>query len=301
MRREIGVVGLGKMGEGLARNLLGQGWRVVGHNRTVEVAEGMADAGLEVAYSLEEVAEKLEPPRVVWLMLPAGKVTDSHVDELAGLLDEGDVIIDGGNGFFEDDRRRAERLEPTGIRYVDVGVSGGPRGAEMGACLMVGGSEEDFRRLEQLYADLSADQAYAHFPGAGAGHFVKMVHNGIEYGMMQSIAEGFAIMHESDYDIDLRRAADVYDHASVIESRLIGWLEDAYEDWGEELEGVSGTVGHTGEGEWTARVGREMGLDVRAIEGAFRFRVESEEEPSYAGRVLSALRNRFGGHSIDRD
>jgi glucose-6-phosphate 1-dehydrogenase len=302
--REIGIVGLGKMGAGLARNLLDDGWRVVGINRTDAVTRELADDGLIPTFTPEELVSALRPPRIVWLMLPAGRVTDDAIfgdSEIgqagfADLLDPGDTIVDGGNGHFRDDAPRDVRLAEMGIRYVDVGVSGGPRGAREGACLMVGGSRAAFRECERLYADLAVEGGYAHFPGAGAGHFVKMVHNGIEYGMMQAVAEGFAIMRESPFEIDLQAAADVYDHASVIESRLVNWLRRAYELHGTDLEGISGTVGHTGEGQWTAEYARELGVPVPIIRGSFDFRVGSEKEPSYTGRVLSALRNQFGGH-----
>ena len=298
--RELAIVGLGKMGAGLARNLLDGGWKVVGINRTFEVTKAMAEEGLVPAFSPEEVMASLKPPRIVWLMLPAGRVTEEAIFGEGGYaehLEEGDRLIDGGNGHFKDDIMRAKKLAERGIRYIDVGVSGGPMGARNGACLMVGGEREDFLECQRLFADLAVDGGYAFFPGAGAGHFVKMVHNGIEYGMMESIAEGFAIMRASDYDVDLLEAADVYDHGSVIEARLMTWLRTAFEEHGPELVGISGTVGHTGEGEWTAKVARDLGVDARAIEGAFQFRVESEGTPSYPGQILSALRNQFGGHT----
>ena len=297
--REIGIVGLGKMGAGLARNLIDDGWRVVGVNRSAAVTDGLASEGMVPAYVPAEVVGGLAPPRIVWLMLPAGDVTDDAIfgeGGYSGLLEPGDVIIDGGNGHFGDDARRAAALAERGIRYVDVGVSGGPGGARNGACLMVGGDRETFLDCERLYADLSVEHGYAHFGGAGAGHFVKMVHNGIEYGMMQAIAEGFAIMRASGFSPDLVDVAEVYDHGSVIESSLMTWLRRAYEEHGPGLDGITGTVGHTGEGEWTAKVAAELGVPAPIIEGSFRFRVASEEDPSYTGRVLSALRNQFGGH-----
>ncbi|GAB4279114.1 MAG: hypothetical protein Kow0056_12080 [Coriobacteriia bacterium] len=297
--KEIGIVGLGKMGGGLARNLLDDGWRVVGFNRTKEVTDALAQEGLVPAYSPAELVGALSPPMIVWLMLPAGKVTEDAIfgeDGYAALLAQGDIIIDGGNGHFRDDAPRAQRLAELGIRYVDVGVSGGPAGAREGACLMVGGDEETFRECEVLFADLAVEGGYAFFPGVGAGHFVKMVHNGIEYGMMQAIAEGFTILRSSPFDLDLVAVADVYDHGSVIESRLMGWLRKAFAEHGEDLEGIAGKVGHTGEGEWTARIAEEWGVPAPIIAGSFDFRVRSEEAPSYTGRILSALRNQFGGH-----
>ncbi|MBE0416802.1 MAG: glucose-6-phosphate dehydrogenase [Coriobacteriia bacterium] len=302
-RGSAGVVGLGKMGAGLALNLADHGWRVVAYNRSPEkVAEvERENDSIEGAYTLADLATALVPPRTIWLMLTAGKPVDQVLfgeGGLAELLAPGDVVVDGGNSFYRDATERAERLAERGIRFMDCGTSGGPSGARTGACLMIGGNREDFERLEALFADVALPDAYRFFEGHGAGHFVKMVHNGIEYGMMQAIAEGFQIMRASDFDLDLSAVADVYQHGSVIESRLMGWLAEAFELHGDELDGVSGMVGHTGEGEWTVRTADEMGLKARVIRGALEFRKESERNPSYAGQVLSALRNRFGGHAM---
>ncbi|MBE0476434.1 MAG: glucose-6-phosphate dehydrogenase [Coriobacteriia bacterium] len=304
VRREIAVIGLGKMGSGIARNLLDHGWRVVGWNRTHAVAEGMAAEGLEPARTFAEAVRALTPPRVVWMMLPAGAVTEEALLGEAGvarLLEPGDVLVDGGNSFHADTAARARGIVELGVDFLDCGTSGGPAGARNGACLMIGGRREAFERLRPLWEDLTVPGGFAFFEGHGAGHFVKMVHNGIEYGMMQSVAEGFAILRASPYGIDLLSAAEVYAHGSVIESRLLGWLRGAYETWGTELEGVSGVVGRTGEGEWTVRAAEELGVPAPVIARSLRFRVESEAAPSYAGRVLSALRSMFGGHAAERE
>ncbi len=300
-RREIGIVGLGKMGANLARNLIDHHWRVVGWNRTNAVAEGMEAEGLEPAASLAELVRELAPPRTIWLMVPAGAPVDDVLfgeSGLAGLLEPGDTVVDGGNSQYLETIERAPKLAARGLRFLDSGTSGGPGGARNGACLMVGGVREDFDRLEHLWRDASVRDGYRFFDGHGAGHFVKMVHNGIEYGMMEAIAEGFAIMRRSELGIDLDAAAEVYNRGSVIESRLVGWLDDAFDAFGQNLEGVSGSVAHTGEGEWTVKAAEALGVDVRVIRDALEVRRESEARPSYAGRVLSALRNRFGGHAI---
>jgi 6-phosphogluconate dehydrogenase len=302
LRREIGVVGLGKMGAGLARNLVDHGWRTVGFNRTTSVAMHLAADGVTPATTLAELVAALEAPRVVWLMVPAGAAVDAMLfgdGGLAGLLEPGDTIVEGGNSRWTDDLPRAERLRTLGIRYVDVGVSGGPAGAREGACLLIGGAHDDFERLRPLWVDLTVPDGFRHFPGIGAGHFVKMVHNGIEYGMMQAIAEGFTVLKASDYSIDLTEAAAVYNRGSVIESRLVGWLESAFRLHGEGLGGVSGSVAHTGEGEWTLDAARDLGIRARVIEDALRFRVESERDPDWTGRVLSALREQFGRHAVE--
>ena len=299
VRREIGVVGLGKMGSGLARNLLDHGWRTVGYNRTASVTQRLEADGIVGAYSIAELAGQLQAPRVVWVMLPAGKPLDDMLFGAGGLaeaLQPGDTVIDGGNGHYVDDAPRAERLAESGIRLIDVGVSGGPSGARSGACLLVGGPREDFERLRGLWHDIAVKGGYRHFEGIGAGHFVKMVHNGIEYGMMQALAEGFTVLRAGPFELDLTEVASAYDRGSVIESRLVGWLESALLLHGEELEGVSGTVGHTGEGEWTVEAAHRFGFDVRVIEDALRFRLESEREPDWTGRLITALREQFGQH-----
>ncbi len=300
---KVGVVGLGKMGAGLARNLLEHGWAVCGWNRTHARAEEMRGEGLEPAATLADLVDSLTAPRVVWLMLPAGGPVDEIIfggaaPGLIDLLAPGDTIVEGGNSHFSGDLPRAERLAQNGIRYVDCGVSGGPAGARHGACLMVGGDRAAFDELEPMYADVAAPGAYRHFEGHGAGHFAKMVHNGIEYGMMQAIAEGFAVLKKSPFDFDLAEVADLYQHRSVIESRLVGWAKDAFEEHGTELEGVSGVVGHSGEGEWTIEAAAELGVDVPVISASLAYRLATEEDPSYAGKVLTGLRDGFGGHGL---
>jgi glucose-6-phosphate 1-dehydrogenase len=299
--RQIGVVGLGKMGSGLARNLIDHGWHVVAYNRSPGPAHALEPDGAHAVESLKGLVEALRPPRVLWLMVTAGAAVDALLFSeggLAELLAEGDTVIDGGNSRYCDDPERARRLAERGIRFVDVGFSGGPGGARSGACLMVGGDRADFDRMRPLWADVSAPDGFRFFEGVGAGHFVKMVHNGIEYGMMQAIAEGFTVLRASDYSLDLTSIAEVYDRGSVIESRLVGWLERAFRLHGEDLEGVSGTAAHTGEGAWTIETARDLGIQARVIEAALQFRLESERDPDWTGKVISALREQFGGHAI---
>ncbi|KKN29503.1 hypothetical protein LCGC14_0843370 [marine sediment metagenome] len=305
MNKQIAIIGLGKMGGNITLHLLEKGWDVTGYNVPHEVTKGYEKQGVNGAYSYKEIADRLEKPRLIWLMLPSAIVDlvlfgKDGSESLLGHLDAGDVIIDGGNSLYKETIRRAKAVQEKGIEFVDVGVSGGPRGAREGSCLMIGGNEEIFKRFEHLYKDLAAKDAYQFFKGSGAGHFVKMVHNGIEYGMMQSIAEGFAVMKESDFNIDLKKAADVYDHSSVIESRLVGWLKDGFETYGIDLEDVSGSVGHTGEAEWTVGAAKELGVRVEIIEESLKFREDSADKPSYTGKILSALRDMFGGHGVKR-
>jgi glucose-6-phosphate 1-dehydrogenase len=342
INRVIGVYGLGKMGAGLARNMRDHGWHVVVANRSLEPTAALVAEGFDGARTTEELLEKISTraagesrtaasrspraPRVVWLMITAGKSVDEFLfgkpgaragngaGGLAAQLRRGDIVIDGGNSFFEDSSRRAKLLARRGIKFLDVGVSGGPAGARNGACMMIGGDRAAFAALEELFAVTCVSGGYAYFGSAGAGHFVKMVHNGIEYGMMQSLAEGFALMKLSSkfgpFKLDLARVAHLYNHGSVIESRLVGWLESGLQKFGPELGGVSSSVAYTGEGEWTVRTGKKWKMKLPAIEDSFKFRVasgaasskKSKRSPGdiYMGKILSALRNQFGGHSIEK-
>lgn len=292
---KIGYIGLGKMGLNMVERMAERGYSVSVFDVAEEARKKASSLGAETARSLKELLALLEPPRLLWLMVPHS-VVDDVLSELIPILANGDTIIDGGNSYFKDTIRRGKEITSKGIGFLDAGVSGGPSGARNGACIMVGGKKEDYEKFEALFRDLSVDHGYAYVGGYGAGHFVKMVHNGIEYGMMQALAEGFHILKQSDFDLPLVKIADLYNHGSVIESRLAGWLKDGYEAYGENLDEISGTVGHTGEGEWTAKTADELGVPAPIIKGAFQFRIDSEKSPSYAGKVLSTLRNMFGGH-----
>ena len=296
LKKEIGIIGLGKMGANLARNLRDHGWKVVAFNRTAEVTRAMEKTGIEGVYAIKELVKKLSTPRVVWMMLPAGAATEEMLfgkDGLVRVLAPGDIIIDGANALFSDTKKRYKKITPYKINFIDVGVSGGPNGARTGACLMIGGPRALFEKLEPLFRDAAAPGAYAHFEGSGAGHFVKLVHNGIEYGMMQALAEGFAVLKKSPYKIDLKRAVEVYNHRSVIESRLVSWLSGGFEKYGAELDEMSGSVKHSAAVIDTMKSQR---VPVPIIEGAFKFRCNSKNTPSYTGKVLNAMRNQFGGH-----
>lgn len=300
MNKEIGYIGLGKMGKGMVENLLEKGWRVVAYNRTPAAVEEVTRVGAEGARTIDEMISKLASPRLVWLMVPHQAV-DGVLEELVPLLSEGDTVIDGGNSFYKNSIRHANELAEKGIHFLDAGTSGGPGGARHGACTMVGGEKEIFDHYEELFRDISVKDGYAYFGKAGAGHFVKMVHNGIEYGMMQAIGEGFEVMKKSPFALDLARVANLYNHQSVIESRLVGWAESAFKEYGEDLEAISGKVSASGEGLWTVETAKELGVPVPIIEGSLRFREESQDNPSYTGQVVSALRNQFGGHSVKID
>lgn len=304
-KKEIGVIGLGKMGKGVASLLSEKGWTVIAYNRTFEKTKELAqEYKISPVGNIKElVASFSSSPRVIWTMLPAGYAVDQMLfgeDGLVHHLDAGDIIIDAGNSFYKDAKLRAEKLSEKGIHFFDIGVSGGPSGARNGACLMIGGQQELFDYLTPLYEDLSIKEGFAFFPGLGAGHFVKMVHNGIEYGMMQAIGEGFNVMKESDYNLNLEEVSRIYNRGSVIESRLVGWLGKAYAEFGQNLEEISGSISHSGEGKWTVETAQDMAQPVPVIKDSYEFRVESQGKPSYVGKVVSALRGQFGGHSVGK-
>ncbi len=294
---KLGYIGLGKMGYNMVELLLDKKYEVVAYNRSLDAVRRIAQQGAKPADSLRTLTYALEQPRLVWLMVPAEAV-DGVLKELVPLLSKGDTVIDGGNSPYKDSMKRAQELEAKGLDFLDAGVSGGPRGARTGACIMVGGRETVFRKFEGLFRDLSVEKGYAYLGKSGAGHFVKMVHNGIEYGMMQALAEGFAVLKTSSFDLDLAAVAELYNHKSVIESRLVGWLKAAFGEYGADLKGISGAVAQSGEGMWTVEAAKELGIPVSIIEGALDFRLQSEKEPSYTGQIVSALRNQFGGHEV---
>jgi 6-phosphogluconate dehydrogenase len=297
---KLGYIGLGKMGKNMVLRLLEHHHTVVAWNRSKDSVAEVVKAGAQSAADLVEMVSKLERPRTIWIMLTAGKATEEMINKVAALLSPGDTVIDGANSFFKESQQRATELQKKGINFIDAGVSGGPGGARNGACLMVGGTVSNFKDHEQLFKDISAPDSYQFFEGYGAGHFTKMVHNGIEYGMMQAIAEGFAVLKKSEYSINLFDAASIYNKGSVIESRLIGWLHSGLEKEGAELSAISGSISHSGEGQWTVQTAKEMGIAVPIIEGSLQYRIDSQEKPSYIGKLVSLLRNQFGGHDVSK-
>lgn len=232
-------------------------------------------------------------------MVPAGKPVDLTLFGEQGLmkfLKKGDTIIDGGNSNYKNTIIRAKKITKKNVAFLDAGVSGGPKGARYGASMMIGGKEKDFKKFKKLFIDLNVEHGYAFFPGHGAGHFVKMVHNGIEYGMMQSIAEGFDIVEKAKFKLDLHKVASVYSHGTVIESRLITLMEKAFEDFGNNLKGVSGAAQESGEGAWTVATAHELNVPDKVLHESLRARRRSRKKPSFQGKLISALRFQFGGH-----
>lgn len=300
MSMKLGYVGLGKMGYGMVEQLLEKGYEVVATNRSREPIDSIAEKGAVPAYSYKELVDALDGPRVIWLMVPWA-VVDDVLAELLPLLSPGDLIIDGGNSPYLETIRRSKELLEKGFRFLDVGVSGGPGGARNGACMMVGGEREDYEVIEQLCKDTCVLDGYGYMGKHGAGHYVKMVHNGIEYGMMQAIGEGFEVLRRAkEFDIDLESVVGVYNNGSVIESRLVGWLADGFKKYGVDLEAISGEVSHSGEGLWTVEAAKRIGVPVPIIEGSLAFREASQGNPSYTGQVVSVQRNMFGGHDVSK-
>jgi 6-phosphogluconate dehydrogenase len=294
---KLGYIGLGKMGANMVERFLEKGYEVVAYDRNVDAVKVAKNKGAQTADTLTVLVDALPLPRLVWIMVPHQAV-NAVLKELAPLLAMGDIVVDGGNSPYKESIRRAEELEARGIDFLDAGVSGGPAGARNGACIMVGGKKNIFTKFETIFRDLSVPDGYRYMGRTGAGHFVKMVHNGIEYGMMQALAEGFAIMKASDFELDLTKIADVYNHKSVIESRLVGWLQSAFERYGEDLKDITGSDAQSGEGMWTVEAGKELGIPTPIIQAALDFRIQSQKNPSYTGKLISAMRNQFGGHDV---
>jgi 6-phosphogluconate dehydrogenase len=294
---KLGYIGLGKMGFNMVERLLEKSHQVMVYDMNREAVSSIAAKGAEPAKSLAEMAGRLEAPRLFWIMVPFAAV-DAVLQELMPYLAKGDTIIDGGNSPYKHSMRRAGELLGRGIDFLDAGISGGPAGARKGACIMVGGREGAFRAHEALFRDLAREKGYIHTGPAGSGHFVKMVHNGIEYGMMQALAEGFTVLKTSPFGLDMAAVADLYQHGSVIESRLIEWLRQGYEQFGPDLKEVSGSAAQSGEAMWTIEAARELGVSVPVIQASLDFRLASIKKPSYTAKVISVLRHQFGGHEL---
>ena len=285
---KLGMVGLGRMGSGMTERL-----RRAGH--TVQTYDPKVEA---TASSLQELAAQLEPPRVVWMMIPAGEITENTVRELLAILEAGDVVVDGGNSNFHDSKRRSEEATGVGIHFLDVGVSGGVWGLEQGYCLMAGGADEPVGLLEPAFQTLAPEGGWAHVGPSGAGHFVKMVHNGVEYGLMQAYAEGFEIMHASEYELDLHEIAGIWRYGSVVRSWLLELLRNSFDKHGVDLAGVAGYVEDSGEGRWSVMEAIAEDVPTPVITSALFARFASRQEESFAAKVNAALREQFGGHAV---
>lgn len=297
---QVGMIGLGRMGAGMARRLLRGGHEVVVTNRSHEPIKELERDGAIGAYSLEEFVGKLATPRAIWISLPAGNVTERMINDLIPLLAQGDAIIDSGNTNWHDDIRRAEMLTQHGIHYVDQGTSGGVWGLEVGFSLMVGGDPEVIKWLEPAFITLAPENGYGHMGPVGSGHFVKMVHNGVEYGMMQAYAEGFEIMRAAkQFNLDLHKIAGVWNHGSVVRSWLLELAEAAFRE-DPNLDQLRGYVEDSGEGRWTIQAAIDFDVPAPVITLSLYERFHSRQAESFAAKVLAALRNQFGGHAVKK-
>ncbi|MDD3610312.1 MAG: decarboxylating 6-phosphogluconate dehydrogenase [Halothiobacillaceae bacterium] len=298
----IGIYGLGRMGANMARRLARGGIEVVGLNRSPAAVDALREEpGFLPAYALDDFLEQLPAPRVVWLMLPAGAATDAAIDALLPRLAAGDVLVDGGNSWYRDTLNRAEKVRATGVDYVDVGTSGGIWGLKNGYCLMAGGEAAALSRLAPALKALApaADRGWAHVGPVGSGHFVKMIHNGIEYGMMQAYAEGLALLRrKEEFALDLAEITELWRHGSVVQSWLLDLTADALAHKGQDLSAIAPVVADSGEGRWTAREAIDLGVAAPVMTLALQMRFDSQDAEAYGNRLLSLMRNAFGGHAI---
>ncbi|HEX9148605.1 MAG TPA: decarboxylating 6-phosphogluconate dehydrogenase [Thermoanaerobaculia bacterium] len=297
---KLGFVGLGRMGGNMVRRLLGDGHEIVAWARSEESVKEAVARGAVGATSLEDVASRLTPARVVWLMIPAGDPVEKSVATLRGVLSEGDVIVDGGNSRFSDSARRAAELEKDGIGFLDAGTSGGIWGFENGYCLMVGGRSDHFRKVEPAFKTLAPPDGYAHVGAPGSGHFVKMVHNAVEYAMLQGYGEGFEMLQASGYDLDLLQISKLWTHASVVRSWLLDLLVRALEA-DPKLASIKGYVEDSGEGRWTLHEAIERAVPTPALASALFARFSSRQPESFSAKVIAALRAQFGGHAVAKE
>ncbi len=299
---ELAMIGLGKMGLNMATRLARGGHRVIGYARTAATVDEAIKNGAEGAHSLAEAVGKLMSPRIVWLMVPAGQVTDDAIQELSGLLSKGDVVIDGGNSNYKDSVRHVAMLEPKGIEFIDCGTSGGVWGLKEGYSLMIGGKTEVAEMMRPIFETLAPgpDKGWGRVGPHGAGHFVKMIHNGIEYGMMQAFAEGFSIMKaKKEFDMDLAQISNIWQHGSVVRSWLLDLAARALED-DAELAEIKPWVADSGEGRWTVFESIDLDVPAPVLTLALQMRFASRDEENYSARMLAALRNQFGGHAIKK-
>ncbi len=294
---KIGMIGLGRMGANMVKRLMNDGHSVVAYNRSPEAVIEIESIGAQGAYSISELVGKLQARRVVWMMVPSGDATEQTLQTLLNLLSAGDIIIDGGNSNFRDSMRRAKLAHAQGIKFIDAGTSGGVWGLANGYCLMVGGSDESVQYCEPIFKTLAPVDGYLHTGTVGSGHFVKMVHNGIEYGLLQAYAEGFEILKESQFPLDLPAITALWNHGSVVRSWLLELLEEAYAK-NPGLNNIRGYIDDSGEGRWTIQEAINESVPAPVITASLFARFASRQDESYGAKVIAALRNEFGGHAV---
>jgi 6-phosphogluconate dehydrogenase len=294
---QIGIIGLGKMGYNLMLNVMEHDHKAVVYDVNTAAIEKAEENGAQGAKSIEQLVQSLESPRVIWMMVPAGELTEAVIEQAGSWMKPGDILIDGGNSNYKDTTRRAAQLVEKGIHFLDVGTSGGTSGARSGACTMIGGNKAAFESIEQLFKDICVEDGYLHAGESGSGHFLKMVHNGVEYGMMQAIAEGFELLEKSAYDYDFEKVARVWNNGSVIRSWLMELTENAFAK-DARLDGLKGIMHSSGEGKWTLETALDLQTATPVIALSLMMRYRSLEENTFSGKVVAALRNEFGGHSV---
>jgi len=298
---QLGLYGLGRMGGNMVTRLAAGGHRVVAGNRSDGPVKDAVSHGAVAASSIADLVARLPAPRVLWAMVPSGDVTEATLDEMARYASPGDVLIDGGNSNFRDSMRRAEKYAAKGFDFLDIGVSGGIWGLEVGYCMMVGGPARAVELVRPALDTLAPPNGWAHFGKSGAGHFVKMVHNGIEYGMMQAYGEGFELLHASDFALDLKRVSEVWMQGSVVRSWLLELAVRAFEQEGSDLKDIKGWVADSGEGRWTIQEAIAHDVPMTSLAHALFARFTSRQDDSYAMKVAAALRNQFGGHAVKKE
>ena len=296
---QVGIIGLGKMGFNLALNLKRNNYQVVAQDVNTDFISKIGKEGIETAYTVEELCQKLNSRRVIWLMVPAGEIVDGVITSLLPYLSKNDIIIDGGNSNYNDSKRRYVQLKGHGIDFLDCGTSGGTSGALDGACTMIGGDADVFEYVSGVFKDISVENGFLYTGAAGSGHFTKMVHNGIEYGMMQSIAEGFEVFEHSEFDIDFQKTAKLFNHGSVVRSWLMELTENAFSK-DARLDGIKGIMHSSGEGKWTLETALDLGVPTPVIALSIMMRYRSQMSDTFSGKVVAALRNEFGGHAVEK-
>jgi 6-phosphogluconate dehydrogenase len=297
---ELGMIGLGRMGANMTERLVMSGHRVISFDRSPEAIQRVVDIGAVGAHSLADFVKQLSLPRAIWLMVPSGDPVDQTIEQLLPNLAKADILIDGGNSNYKDSVRRAEKLKPHGMYFVDAGTSGGVWGLKNGYCMMVGGETQVVARLEPIFKTLAPKDGYLHVGPSGAGHFVKMIHNGIEYGMMQAYGEGFELLKSSQFDLDLGKIAHLWNQGSVVRSWLLELCESAFQK-DPKLDSIKGYVEDSGEGRWTVIEAVEHGVSATALAHSLFARYASRQTDGFANKVLAALRNEFGGHAVRKE
>ncbi|TRX20453.1 decarboxylating 6-phosphogluconate dehydrogenase [Flavobacterium franklandianum] len=297
---QIGIIGLGKMGFNLALNLKRNGYEVIANDVNADFVSKIGHEGIQTADSISELCQKLTDRKVIWLMVPAGKIVDSVITDLLPFLQKNDIVIDGGNSNYKDSKRRYSQLKELGFDFLDCGTSGGTSGALDGACTMIGGDAAVFEYVAQVFKNISVENGCLYTGESGSGHFTKMVHNGIEYGMMQSIAEGFEVFEHSEYDIDFEKTAKLFNHGSVVRGWLMELTQSAFSK-DPKLGSIKGIMHSSGEGKWTLETALDLGVPTPVIAMSIMMRYRSQMQDTFSGKVVAALRNEFGGHAVEKN